>query len=958
LKTSLTQALFKLFFGLLFCVLVACFSQKNTLFNRNLQNLTAHYNILYNANLLLDESEQNIRLAYPDNYARLIAVYPEPNETLSQAENSKLDEAIVKAYKIINEKTVSHYIGDAYFVVAKANHLKSNFFNALGFFDYVYDHYKYDRRKKKQRRSDMGQASLAWKARSLIQLDLMDEASATIDTALKYINVKKRSAADVYAMKAQLCIYKSENEEAITSLSKALKLVRTKYYRIRWTYLLAQLQQQTGKINLAYTNYTKIVRSNADFTMAFNANLNRISIEAEENGAKVDRVARLKKLFKDDNNVELIDQIYYHIGEVYEEEKDIDHAIENYKISIRKSTKNQNQKGLSYLKLADIYFNKPDYIKSKAYYDSTLLALSKDYPDYKKIQKKASNIELLANRLSTIAKENQLQQLAQLPEDERYAQIDSILAQQHASTNTLTASNQVSVDQKPVVGDQTFYFNNALALSQGVSSFKRRWGDRPLDDNWRISQRLNAAIASVNNLSSHADVAAATNTTDFAAFKKFDEAKRTFVVNVPLTPEQCIASDQRIASAYFDIATHYREKINDPEEAIRTYEKLLVLYPNNSNKLATYYNLYRLYESRDPAKSEYYRNLILNEYPESIFAKTILNPNRGHHTNESEEALNRLYNEIYCTYTDRKYPEVIQYIGDAQNQFGVNKLSPQLAYLNALAIGHTHKLDVFETSLKQITTDFVSDSLVVPLIKKQLLFINKHRKIFVNRRVALLDNDPSMREIFEEPKMEVITPNPVVSSPKVEAISSTNALPVPRGEAITPTSAILSMSKIEAATPTNIVQVPPVEVQPSISNGSISPTQAAPLPLHNGFFSKEVSNEYYFVVHVTEQTFNLSSSRFGIGQFNRTRFPDKQIKHQLKLPDNQNQLIFVGAFSSQDAVADYYAKISPLIPQIMKVPANKYRIFYISKQNFDKLTSGEVINWYIEFFKTEIQNLK
>ena len=911
MKTSPIKTFTKLSLGLLICALAACFSQKNTLFNRNLQNLTAHYNILYNANLLLDESEQNIRLAYQDNYDHLIPVYQEPNETLSRPEDAKLDEALLKANKIINEKTQSHYLGDAYFVIAKANHLKSNFFNALGFFDYVHETYK--------KQNDLGQASLAWKARSLIQLELFDEAQATLDTTLKYIDLKKKSAADIYATRAQMHIYKNQNEEAITFLSKAQKKKKNRRLdRIRWTYLLAQLQQLTGKKTLAYTNYTKIVRSNADFTMTFNANLNRISIEAEENGAKVDRVARLKKLLKDDNNTELIDQIYYHIGIVYEEDKDVENAIKNYKIAIQKSTKNQHQKGLSYLKLADIYFNSADYIKSKAYYDSTLSTLSKDNTDYKKIQKKASHIELLADRLSTIAKENLLQTLAQLPEDKRNSQIDSIVTAQIASTSSTTDHTPSNANQQTSgnTGDQKFYFSNATALSQGLATFKKTWGDHVLEDDWRRSQKTNLNIHDISNSANQPNATGVSSTTaDSTSLKQFDKDKRTLIASIPFTSEQCVISDQKIASAYFDIATHYREIINDPEEAIRTYEKLLIIYPDNHHKLPTYYNLYRLYETRNPDKSAYYKNLILAEYPESIFAKTILNPRYSQKASELEWALNLLYNETYCTYTEKKYDEVIRYTSLAQAKFGLNKLSPQLAYLNALAAGHTHKLDVFEASLKQITNDFAGDSLVVPLIQKQLIFINAHRKSLASREFALLDNDldsdspePSY---FEEPQMETISPTIHVEDKPV------------------PTTPI---------TPTHVAETP----------------KAPPTPDHSHFFSTEESTEYYFIVDITESTFNLSSSRFGIGQFNRSQYPDKQIKHQLKLLENQNQWIFVGVFPNKEAVAVYYSKINPLMSQIMKIPANKYVTFYISKQNFEKCTNREVIDWYIDFFKKTV----
>ena len=85
--------------------------------------------------MLLDESEQNIRLAYQDNYDHLIPVYQEPNETLSRPEDAKLDEALLKANKIINEKTQSHYLGDAYFVIAKANQI--NCYNVLTGFKWI-----------------------------------------------------------------------------------------------------------------------------------------------------------------------------------------------------------------------------------------------------------------------------------------------------------------------------------------------------------------------------------------------------------------------------------------------------------------------------------------------------------------------------------------------------------------------------------------------------------------------------------------------------------------------------------------------------------------------------------------------------------------------------------------------------------------------------------------------------
>ncbi len=124
------------------CLLIgSCRSQKDTSVNRGLQNLTARYNILYNARLLIDESQENIEAATYDDFGQLLPVYKEPTEASAVAEFKNLDSVIAKANTIIAEKTVSSYVDDAYYLIAKANYLKANFFNASEFFTYVFKTY-------------------------------------------------------------------------------------------------------------------------------------------------------------------------------------------------------------------------------------------------------------------------------------------------------------------------------------------------------------------------------------------------------------------------------------------------------------------------------------------------------------------------------------------------------------------------------------------------------------------------------------------------------------------------------------------------------------------------------------------------------------------------------------------------------------------------------------------------
>ena len=184
------------------------------------------------------------------------------------------------------------------------------------------------------------------------------------------------------------------------------------------------------------------------------------------------------------------------------------------------------------------------------------------------------------------------------------------------------------------------------------------------------------------------------------------------------------------------------------------------------------------------------------------------------------------------------------------------------------------------------------------------------------RKFALMENDPNEIYFVEEPVNE-----PVISGEVKTAGAVTKAAEAP--------------TAIKNEIPPAITKLPEPPVS-SIIEGSL--------------FSSEISSEYYFVVNVADPSINLNSSRFGIGQFNRANFTGQGIKHQLKSVNNQNQLIFVGVFTDNKSASEYFLSISPLIKEIMKISAEKYSVFYISKENLDKLTDRETIDKYLIFY--------
>lgn len=970
-----------------------CTLEKKSAVNRALQNLTAHYNILFNARQILREKQAGYAAAFVDNYAELLAVY---QDTVAGggAPDKDLDAAKQKANAIISIKEQSHYIPDAYLVLGQANYLNNNYFDAVEYFNYVV-------LTARPKQTQLKQEALVWKARALLYLNKTAEAKLIIDTAIQSINPKKRAPADIYATLLQYCINIQEYPAAEEAAINAIKYSSDNLQRMRWTFILGQLQELNGKPADAATSYARVAKSNVTFDMAFNADLNRIRIEDSRDGVKISRLDRLRSLLKNQNNAEFTDQIYYQIAQLQYSDRKTDDAIKSYKQSTGYSQRNQNQKGLSYLRLADIYFkDKADYTQSKTYYDSTLATLPPTYPGYITIQKKADNLQLLTDNLKVIAREDTLQMLAGMDEPSRIKRIDEMAKRQaiqkqaaaapvvnNGATNTLgdpfadTPSPQASV---PNGGN--FYFYNTNAVSQGYTDFKRVWGNRKLEDNWRRSNRQGSDLTTNTlNTAKNVDVNALPDSMQRSpAEVEANNFKQDLLQNLPLTPPQLAQSNIKRYDAYLAMANFYRDVLDDKKEAAAAYEKILELFPNNDSKAAIYYNLYRLYSESNVALSDKYKALVLKEYPETAFAKTILDPDYGKRLNDADTGFGVLYNQVYDLYAAKKYAEVVTSADGLLQTYPNNKYASQLAYLRAFAAGHREKLAPFKAELQQIAAKYPDDQLITPLIKQHLAYTDANQTELAARTFMITDKDIN-EGLFtipivyqqESPYRVPYTGGPIAIVPDVRKPEKKPvAAPLVVAQPLPPTvKKPDTVAKVAVQQPvkepviiqpkTDTVKAQPVVTQAKPDTVKAQPvvTQAAP-PIQEpvtpvtqpvikkpSIFSLRDSSHYFFAVNVNSGTTNLASSRFGFGQFNRVQYQGPAINHKLKSVGNANQLIYVGSFASLEKAKEYARSIVPLLPNIMKVPQDKYSFFIITGENLDKLADSKTLDSYIEFYQ-------
>ncbi len=121
---------------------------------------------------------------------------------------------------------------------------------------------------------------------------------------------------------------------AIVELDKGLAFTRSKIRRERFTYILAQLYQETGNSEKAVETYHQVIKMNPPYEMTFNAKINMASSYKAGSGKEKEINALLSKMLKDEKNKDFQDQIYYALGKISLKAGDTAKAIGNFKISV------------------------------------------------------------------------------------------------------------------------------------------------------------------------------------------------------------------------------------------------------------------------------------------------------------------------------------------------------------------------------------------------------------------------------------------------------------------------------------------------------------------------------------------------------------------------------------------------------------------------------------------------
>ena len=705
-------------------LIVACSTEKNTFINRSFHSVNARYNGYFNANELLRQSMDTYRASVQEDYYTVLPIDPVPNDQEVIGMYPAIDTAISKCKKVIQDHSMpsndrpylkkeehNSWIDENWTTIGIASYYRRDYEGAMKNFQFVRKFYSNDPSlyvgELWMAKTNIAQGNLTEAKFNLDNLDkaIKDEeerknektkrAKSKFQRKKNKKNKKKNKIAkfpkkikfDFEKTKADLALRKGENENAIKFLEESLKYARKSKDKTRVHFILGQLYEEKGERTVAAEHYKKVLKGDAPFQMQFNARLKKAFLGGGDKKRK-----ELNKMLKDAKNAEFKDQIYFALAGIEFEEGNKEEGIACLHQSAFYSTTNTRQKGMAYETLGDMRFEERDYVSAQKYYDSCATVITDTYPNAEAIRNKANNLASLVVAVETVEYEDSVQRIAQLSEDDREDFLkkfikDTKAAEEARKKREAERLRELQENENLFVqsgSGSKWYWNNARARAEGSDDFKRLWGNRENEDDWRRSEKT--PVATFNEGDPEEGVY------NDSIPEEVDTLTVDYLTGtLPLSDSAMAESNKRLLQAHYNAGVIYKEQLNEIKTAQGEFEAVLDKNVEDPHNLMAAFQLYKIHEVGDAVQAKKYKDYILNNYPNSDYANYLRDPNYFVKKKEMDALAEQEYVKVLDRYNRGLYYPVITKANLVIENEKTNVFRAKYMLLKALSMGQTQE---------------------------------------------------------------------------------------------------------------------------------------------------------------------------------------------------------------------------------------------------------------------------
>ncbi len=739
-------------------LIVSCSRKKDNFISRNFHAVTAEYNTLFNGYNALEDGKSALIDSYFDNYWDILPIermeVSDDVQLPGQSKNENFTRAEEKAVKAVQKhgmniqgKEKNPQIDEAYLLLGKARYFDQRFVPALEAFNYIL--YKYPASDK------INQAKI-WREKANIRLENDELAIKNLKRLLDQEegNIKDQDLADATSMLAQAYINTKSLDSALTQMKIASNATKNNDEKGRYNFIEGQLYNALGYKDSANIAFQEVIDLNRKIPRIYlvNAYLQKAKNFDFENGDKLAHMELLTDMEEYRENRPYLDKIYHHIGEYHLTNGSDSLAIRYYNKSLRTSSQDKILKAKNHETLAEINFDNTEYSLAGAYYDSTMQNLVRDSKPYRIIKRKRDNLddviyyEGIAVRddsilnLMSLTDEAKLayftkytDELKQKAEEERERQ-EALEALENNGLNTV--NNNIVGGPPGIPGgpnQSSFYFYNQTTVSYGKNQFNKIWGDRPLEDNWR---RSNKNTTNFNDDDEEVDDLANASEDEL-----FDP--QFYIAKIPTGEKASDSIYQERNFAYYQLGIIYKEKFKEYNLAKDKLQELLKSNPEERLILPSKYNLFKIYELLgENNEAEIAKNDIISKYPDSRYAAILLNPES---VTEDENSPEAIYNRLYREFETENYAAVINEADKQILAFDGESIVPKFEFLKASAKARLYGYESYKEAINFIALNYTN----TPEGKRAEQMMQVSMPLLAKKEFVSNDSESSFKALYE-----------------------------------------------------------------------------------------------------------------------------------------------------------------------------------------------------------------
>ena len=712
----------KLTFVVLFmCVLAACSQYSTRPAAIGAHNFSARYNAYFMADQDLAEAEFAIKKAYIEDYNQILPILIPLDSVLALPAKPQLESAIKKASIVAEKHQNSKWVDNSYIILGKSRLYLGQWADGLEALRYVYA----NGRDENDKNAALIVLMKAYTSRK-------DYSNALgVAEYLSQQHLPKSSLRDFYLTKAYLHQQNGEYLTSVAILEETFPLLKKNVETARIHFAAAQMYDRLGQYALANRHYKGVMKNRPGYDLGFYASMNslqnRVILEPKSDLSSVG----FDKMLTDRKNNDLRDRIYFTMGLLAEHRKDLPQAVDYLQKSAAASSgTNKAQKAYTFLQLARINYESLEKFElAKAYYDSALTILPKEAPEYRLVSDRKRALDSFVTEFSIVSREDSLQKLAAMNPAALDNRIDDIieakekarLEEEKRANAAAAASNAaVAVSGGPIIdGSQRRWelYDPAL-INQGKIEFKRIWGNRVLEDDWRRSGKQMRSLAAVSGSPSTTDSLTVDTPVD-TEMKKGSEAwlaqHAELKKNVPLSTEMMALSQKSKEDALYKLGKIYRFDLREDQRALTTFNRVLNEYPKTLYKDEIYYLMYLTLPEDDNGRLAW-KDKLLSEFPNSTYAR-LINKVPGKDASLAGGSLLKEYEAVYQLYNEGNFTKALEEIEANMPSYKGGELEDKFALLRVFLIGKVRGKDAYAQSITEFITLYPSSS-YLPRLKE------------------------------------------------------------------------------------------------------------------------------------------------------------------------------------------------------------------------------------------------